>query len=300
MDQMADMGIKWVLIGHSERRGEFGLPTPKESNALLATKLAYILEKGLNCVFCIGEPLPIREKGVDAVLAECANQLEDIVPILKSLEDKSRVVIAYEPVWAIGTGVAATPEQAQETHKGIRDWIAKNVDQTTADEIRIQYGAVWKPTSVSGAPDNSSPSHFSEMTRPSWLDRAVRNRHRHTGTAARRTLRTPPSSPRSRTSTASWSAALRSSPRSPTSSPRSRPRSRPCSHAIYVSSSHVTQLAPVTRRPPAEELPAAGREAAAAPRRRRDPCVAPQEEALAAPLLARQRRPSTGSSPGRV
>ena len=62
------------------------------------------------------------------------------VPILKSLEDKSRVVIAYEPVWAIGTGVAATPEQAQETHKGIRDWIAKNVDQTTADEIRIQYG----------------------------------------------------------------------------------------------------------------------------------------------------------------
>ena len=64
---MADMGIKWVLIGHSERRGEFGLPTPKESNALLATKLAYILEKGLNCVFCIGEPLPIREKGIDAV-----------------------------------------------------------------------------------------------------------------------------------------------------------------------------------------------------------------------------------------
>ena len=77
------------------------------------------------------------------------------VPILKSLEDKSRVVIAYEPVWAIGTGVAATPEQAQETHKGIRDWIAKNVDQTTADEIRIQYGAVWKSTSASGAPDHA-------------------------------------------------------------------------------------------------------------------------------------------------
>ena len=64
----------------------------------------------------------------------------DIIPILKGLEDKSRVVIAYEPVWAIGTGVAATAAQAQETHKGIRDWIAKNVDQTTADEIRIQYG----------------------------------------------------------------------------------------------------------------------------------------------------------------
>jgi len=140
VDQIKDMGMSTVLIGHSERRGEFGLPTPKESNALMATKLQYILDQGFSCVFCIGEPLPIREKGVDAVLAECANQLEDIVPILKSLEDKSRVVIAYEPVWAIGTGVAATPEQAQETHKGIRDWIAKNVDQTTADEIRIQYG----------------------------------------------------------------------------------------------------------------------------------------------------------------
>ena len=72
--------MKWCLIGHSERRGEFGLPTPKESNELMATKLQYILDQGLSCVFCIGEPLPIREKGVDAVLAECANQLEDIVP----------------------------------------------------------------------------------------------------------------------------------------------------------------------------------------------------------------------------
>ena len=122
-DQIKDLGCEWVILGHSERRGEFGLPTPAESNALMATKLAYILEHGLSCVFCIGEPLPIREQGIDAVLAECVSQLEDIVPILKSLEDKSRVVIAYEPVWAIGTGVAATPEQAQETHKGIRDWI---------------------------------------------------------------------------------------------------------------------------------------------------------------------------------
>ena len=81
VDQMVDMGLKACLIGHSERRGEFGLPTPPESDALLATKCAYILEKGLMCVWCIGEPLPIREKGVDAVLAECANQLEDIVRI---------------------------------------------------------------------------------------------------------------------------------------------------------------------------------------------------------------------------
>merc|ERR1719337_670777 len=132
--------MKAVLIGHSERRGEFGLPTPAESPELMATKLKYILDAGLMCIFAIGEPLPVREKGIEAVVDYCKRQLVDILSILKELEDKSRVVIAYEPVWAIGTGVAATPEQAQETHKGIRDWIAKNVDQTTADEIRIQYG----------------------------------------------------------------------------------------------------------------------------------------------------------------
>jgi len=153
VDQVKDMGMDTVLIGHSERRGEFGLPTPAESNALMATKLAYILEHGLSCVFCIGEPLPIREQGIDAVLAECVSQLEDIVPILKGLEDKSRVVIAYEPVWAIGTGVTASPEQAQETHKAIRDWIAGAVDQKTADEIRIQYGG---SANAANAPDLSA------------------------------------------------------------------------------------------------------------------------------------------------
>ena len=141
VDQMVDLGLKCCLIGHSERRGEFGLPTPKESDELLATKAAYILEKGLLCVYCIGEPLPLREKGLEALMAEAIiPQLTVLVPLLKGLEDKSRLVIAYEPVWAIGTGVTASPEQAQETHKAIRDWIAANVDQKTADEIRIQYG----------------------------------------------------------------------------------------------------------------------------------------------------------------
>jgi len=136
VDQMAAMGIEWCLIGHSERRGEFGLPTPAESHELLATKLGYILDKGLNCVFCIGEPLPVREQGLDAVVDYCAKQLEDI----KGLLDADRVVIAYEPVWAIGTGVTATPEQAQETHAGIRAWIAENVSADCAANIRIQYG----------------------------------------------------------------------------------------------------------------------------------------------------------------
>ena len=96
---MVDMGLKCCLIGHSERRGEFGLPTPKESDELLATKAAYILEKGLLCVYCIGEPLPLREKGLEALMAEAIiPQLTVLVPLLKGLEDKSRLVIAYEPV----------------------------------------------------------------------------------------------------------------------------------------------------------------------------------------------------------
>ncbi|KAL3910973.1 MAG: hypothetical protein SGILL_007472 [Bacillariaceae sp.] len=140
VDQMKDMGLDTVLIGHSERRGEFGLPTPAESNALMAQKLQYILDHNMRCIFCIGEPLPIREQGINAVLAECVSQLQDIVPILKNLQDKSRVVIAYEPVWAIGTGVTASPAQAQETHAAIRNWMASAIDQATADGTRIQYG----------------------------------------------------------------------------------------------------------------------------------------------------------------
>ena len=133
---MKSMGIEWVLIGHSERRGEFGLPTPKESDELLATKLKYILEKGLKCILCIGEPLPIREQGLDATVACCIKQLEQV----KALLDPAKVVIAYEPVWAIGTGVTATPQQAQETHAAIRKWISDNVSAAVAEGIRIQYG----------------------------------------------------------------------------------------------------------------------------------------------------------------
>jgi len=135
-DQMVDLGYEWVLMGHSERRGEFGLPTPAESNALLATKCAYALEKGLKVVFCIGESLPIREKGLEATVAECITQLEQIAHLL----DPAKVVIAYEPVWAIGTGVTASPEQAQETHAAIRKYIAEKVSPTVAAGIRIQYG----------------------------------------------------------------------------------------------------------------------------------------------------------------
>merc|ERR1712007_340118 len=102
----------------------------------------------MGCVLAIGEPLPIREKGIDATMAKIAEQLEDI----KGLLDPSKVVIAYEPVWAIGTGVTATPEMAQETHCKIREWIKANVSEACADGIRIQYGG---SANAANAPDLS-------------------------------------------------------------------------------------------------------------------------------------------------
>jgi len=135
IEQMKDMGISQVLIGHSERRGEFGI-YPMDDNATLATKLKYTLDAGMTCVFCIGEPLSIREKGLDAVLAEMDVQMAQVYDLL----DAEKVVIAYEPVWAIGTGVTATPEDAQATHAGIRKLIAEKASPAVADAIRIQYG----------------------------------------------------------------------------------------------------------------------------------------------------------------
>merc|ERR1712127_752805 len=135
VEQMKDMGITQVLIGHSERRGEFGI-FPMDDNTTLATKLKYILDAGMKCVFCIGEPKEIREKGLEAVLAEMDMQLTNIYSLL----DSATVVIAYEPVWAIGTGKTATPDDAQATHAGIRKLIAEKASAEVAEAIRIQYG----------------------------------------------------------------------------------------------------------------------------------------------------------------
>jgi len=148
VDQMKDMGLTNVLIGHSERRGEFGI-FPMDTDDTLATKLKYILEQGLSCVYCIGEPLSIREEGIDAVVAEMDKQLTQIYSLL----DPAKVVIAYEPVWAIGTGVTASPEQAQETHAGIRKLIAEKASPEVAENIRIQYGG---SSNAANAPDLSA------------------------------------------------------------------------------------------------------------------------------------------------
>jgi triosephosphate isomerase len=143
-EQISDIGCKWVILGHSERRQYF-----KEDDEILKTKLEYALSKGLKVMYCIGESLAERE--ANKTLDVCITQLEKVKDILKA----DTCVIAYEPIWAIGTGVTATPEQAQETHKQIRDWIATTHADLAAN-IRIQYGgsanAANAPT-LSACPD---------------------------------------------------------------------------------------------------------------------------------------------------
>merc|ERR1711920_1101666 len=115
----------------------------------LAVKLKYILDAGMHCVFCIGEPREIRERGLDAVLSEMDVQMSQIYALL----DPEKVVIAYEPVWAIGTGLTATPEDAQATHAGIRKLISEKASPAVADAIRIQYGG---SANAANAPDLSA------------------------------------------------------------------------------------------------------------------------------------------------
>lgn len=129
-DQVKDFGLKWTLIGHSERRTLFG-----ETNEVVAEKVHRAQEAGLHAIVCIGETLQQRESGsTNEVLR---TQLNAVRP---SIHDWTKIVFAYEPVWAIGTGKVATPEQAQEAHAFIRAWIASEVNIQTAHATRIQYG----------------------------------------------------------------------------------------------------------------------------------------------------------------
>lgn len=130
VSQIKDTGAKAVLIGHSERRHIF-----KEDNALLKKKVVAALAGGLDVVYCVGELLAERDGGrMEAVLDA---QLTEVLGGEISLD---RVVVAYEPVWAIGTGRTATPQQAQEAHAFIRQRIAKLYNGPVADALRIQYG----------------------------------------------------------------------------------------------------------------------------------------------------------------
>jgi len=137
--QLKDAGVSWVIIGHSERREGFEMAG--EDNELVAKKVKVALDAGLKVMFAIGEKKDEREAGI--TMDVCAKQLEPAAKLL-SESDWSNVAIAYEPVWAIGTGLTATPEMAQETHADIRGWISTNVSPEVASAIRIQYGGSMK------------------------------------------------------------------------------------------------------------------------------------------------------------
>lgn len=128
-----DVGAQWVILGHSERRHILNEP-----NQLIGEKVAFALASGLSLIPCIGEKLEEREANKTEEV--CFTQLKAIADNVKNVEDWKRVVIAYEPVWAIGTGKVATPAQAQEVHNSIRQWIEKNVNAAVAKSVRILYG----------------------------------------------------------------------------------------------------------------------------------------------------------------
>ncbi len=145
---LKDAGCRYVIIGHSERRQFFG-----ETNETVNKKIKAALKHGLTPIICVGENLQEREANntFKVIQNHIQGSLEGI-----SSQDLLKTVIAYEPVWAIGTGKTATPEQAQEVHKYIRDLLRKIYSDEAAESIRIQYGGSVKPENIAeliGKPD---------------------------------------------------------------------------------------------------------------------------------------------------
>ncbi|MBQ4385944.1 MAG: triose-phosphate isomerase [Kiritimatiellae bacterium] len=137
---LVDAGAKYVIIGHSERRQYFG-----ETDETVNKRTRAVIASGLTAIVCVGETLEEREAGklVEVIERQMNVGLKDVTPA-----DCERLVIAYEPVWAIGTGKTATPDQAQEVHALIRATLAKLVGAETAETVRIQYGGSMKPTNA--------------------------------------------------------------------------------------------------------------------------------------------------------
>jgi len=137
---LTDCGCQWVIVGHSERRRVLG-----ESNEFIRRKLIAAVQHGLQVILCIGETKEERQAG--QTFAVVSAQLQESLPAL-SLAQLAAVVIAYEPVWAIGTGINATPEQAQEVHSYIRDWLARQCGSEISQTLRILYGGSVTPTNA--------------------------------------------------------------------------------------------------------------------------------------------------------
>jgi triosephosphate isomerase len=134
---LQDVGCRWVILGHSERRQFYG-----ETDELISRKVALTLAQGLDVILCVGELLDQRQAGqTEQVLdTQMAGSLAGI-----EAAAMSRVVIAYEPVWAIGTGVTATTEQAQSAHQHLRNWLQTHYNADVAANTRILYGGSVKP-----------------------------------------------------------------------------------------------------------------------------------------------------------
>jgi triosephosphate isomerase len=139
---LKELGCQYVILGHSERRQFFG-----ETDETVNRKMKAALGQDLKVIFCIGETLEEREKGktFSVIERQITGGLKDI-----GKEGMKRVVVAYEPVWAIGTGKTATPEQAEEVHRFIREKLEKLYSRGIAEEVRIQYGGSVTPENVKG------------------------------------------------------------------------------------------------------------------------------------------------------
>lgn len=131
-EQLVDFGLEWVITGHSERRAYYG-----ETDEIVAKKAKRALDLGLKIIYCIGESLEQRE--ADETMDVLIRQMSALANVIAD-GDWDHIVIAYEPVWAIGTGVVATPAQAQQAHKDLRAWIAGKISPAVAEKIRIIYG----------------------------------------------------------------------------------------------------------------------------------------------------------------
>jgi triosephosphate isomerase len=140
LDLLKDVGIQWVILGHSERRQYYG-----ETNDVVASKVDAAVNAGFMVIACIGESLKEREDGRTAAVV--ITQIATIAQKLRA-EAWSKIVVAYEPVWAIGTGKVATPEQAQEVHHIIRQWVASNVSAEVAGKLQILYGGSVTPANA--------------------------------------------------------------------------------------------------------------------------------------------------------
>lgn len=139
---LKDAGCSHVIIGHSERRQYFG-----ETDQTVNKKIKAVIAAGLNAIVCVGESLAERESGQTFSVIEA--QMEGALADLPQ-EAFTQIIVAYEPVWAIGTGKTASDEQAQEVHVFIRGLIAKLINQSVAESVRILYGGSVKPDNVKG------------------------------------------------------------------------------------------------------------------------------------------------------